>query len=154
MHSTSGRRFSVVVKQSSGLVVQSPGIHYGMECVYRQDIDLCRNAALYYLPKETPPKKTIELLSHTFFVLSIWKKCCSGTSLLTGLCGAVLGQPGTALPQSAALYCLSISRSIHYSSAPLPPALHHSCLRALQLPVLPLLSSRPLFSPLTSHTYL
>lgn len=67
MDRTSGRRFSVVVKRSfSGLVMQSPGIHYGIEYVYRQDIDLCRNAALYHLPKETPQKNNRLAESHFF----------------------------------------------------------------------------------------
>lgn len=170
MHRKSGWRFSVVVKRScSGLIVQSPRIHYGIDCVSIQDVYLCHNAALYY---PSPPlqkhnktkqktKKTIELLSHTFvcpsIVLCISKKGCSGTGRLAGLRGAVLGQPGTALPQSAALYCLSISRSIHYSSAPSTPG------AASQLPESPSasrspsspLSSLPLLSsPLTSRTYL
>lgn len=58
MHRKSGRRFSVVVNRScSGLVVQSPRIHYGLEYVYRQDVYLCHNAALYYLSKETKKKE-------------------------------------------------------------------------------------------------
>lgn len=55
MHRKSGWRFSVVVKRSClGLIVQSPRIHYGIDCVSIQDVYLCHNAALYYHP---PPTK-------------------------------------------------------------------------------------------------
>lgn len=119
--------FCVVVKRSrSGLVAQSPRIHY----LYTGCTFVPSCSILLPPPPEPPPKKrTIELLSHTsfccvYFEEMLWPShrfaWCSPWP--AGLCST---------PECSTL--LSISRSIHYSSVPPLAALHRSCLRALWL---------------------
>lgn len=70
MHRKSGWRFSVVVKRScSGLIVQSPRIHYGIDCVSIQDVYLCHNAALSPPPPKNKTKQKTNGTAESHFCL-------------------------------------------------------------------------------------